>query len=134
MNSQKKQSPTERLSEVWVLALFKKLQALYLHKWTSALEGIEKTAMTEWAQALGGLSGEQIKTGLANLNSEWPPSAIDFRKLCENKQTNGLGLDYAPPYHSQVKRDRTLDSDENKERRRKAYSIGMGGIKDILKE
>ncbi len=118
----------------WVAALFKRFQALYLHKWTSAIEGIEDLAVTEWSQALSGITGEQIKTGLANLDSDWPPTAIAFKALCEGKQTNGLGLDHTPPYHAEVKRDRLIESDEAKEKHRKAFSIGMGEIKSILKK
>jgi len=117
----------------WIAALFKKFQAIYLHKWTSAIEGIEDVATNEWSQALIGLSGEQIKIGLDNLHEDWPPSAIAFRALCEGRQANGLGLDFAPPYHSQVKRDRLLESDESKAEHKAAYEKGMGGLKDILK-
>ena len=87
------------MSEVWILAIFKKFQAIYLHKWTSAIEGIEETAMVEWSQALGGLTGDQVKNGLSNLTDEWPPTAISFRTLCEGKGINGFGLDYVPEYH-----------------------------------
>jgi hypothetical protein len=132
MRSQKETSNKTGLPISWVSALFKKFQAIYLHKWTSAIEGIEDLAVVEWSQGLSGLSGEQIKLGIANLSEDWPPSVIAFRALCEGKRANGLGLDYAPPYHSQVKRDKTLDSDENKEKRRKAHSVGMGNIRDIL--
>lgn len=103
-----------------------------MHKWTSAIEGIEDVATAEWSQALAGLSGDQIKIGLDSLQEDWPPSAITFKALCEGKRANGLGLDYAPPYHSQVKRDRLLDSDENKVKHKAAYEKGMSGLKDIL--
>ena len=133
MRSHERTSNKTGIPLTWVAALFKKFQAIYLHKWTSAIEGIEDTAISEWSQALAGITGEQIKVGLDNLSEDWPPSAIAFKALCEGKQANGLGLDHAPPYHSQIKRDKTLDSDESKERRRKAHSVGMGGIRDILK-
>jgi hypothetical protein len=90
--------------------------------------------MFEWSQALGGLTDEQIKTGLNNLSDEWPPSAISFRALCEGKGTNDFGLDYVPECYRTIKRERLIESDENKEAHRKAYSIGMGGLKDILKK
>ena len=131
-NSQRRQSNENGLSEVWVLALFKKLQAIYLTKWTSALEGIEETAMVEWSQALRGLTGEQIKNGLDNLSDEWPPSAIGFRALCEGKGVNGFGLDYVPECYRETKRERLIESDENKEAHKKAYKAGMTGIKNIL--
>jgi hypothetical protein len=113
--------------------LFEKFQARYLSKWTTALEGIESTAVSEWSQALSGLTGEQIKNGLDNLTDEWPPSAPAFRALCEGKGINGFGLDYVPECYRETKRERLIESDENKEKHRKAYSVGMGGIKSILK-
>lgn len=121
-----------KLPELWVLALFKKLQGIYLHKWTSALEGIEDTAISEWQTALGGLSGDQIKKGLDSLSDEWPPSAVGFRALCEGKGINGFGLDYTPECYRERKRERLLESDENKAAHKAAYEKGMSGLKDIL--
>ncbi len=52
-----------------------------------------------WAATLGGLSGQQIGIGLAALAStddeqlrRWPPSAPEFRALCENKTPEAFGL------------------------------------------
>jgi len=84
-----------------VLAIFKKLQARYLHKWTSAIEGIEEEAMREWGRVLKGLTGEQIKCGLDNWSSDWPPAADEFRKACTGG--NGFGLDYVPQYYHKAK-------------------------------
>lgn len=120
------------MSEIWVLAIFKKFQAIYLHKWTSAIEGIEETAMIEWSQALGGLTGDQVKNGLSNLTDEWPPSAISFRSLCEGKEINGFGLDYVPECYRETKRERLLESDENKAMHKAAHAKGMSGLKNIL--
>lgn len=103
-----------------------------MHKWTSAIEGIEELVVTEWSQALAGLSGEQIKLGLNNLPEGWPPSAIDFRALCEGRHANGLGMDYKPPYHTAFKRDRVIESDENKAKHKAAYQSGMSDLKNIL--
>ena len=133
MRSQNETSTKTGLPLTWIAALFKKFQVIYLHKWTSAIEGIEDLAVTEWSQGLAGLSGEQIKLGIDSLSDGWPPPVIAFRALCEGKQANGLGLDYKPPYHTEFKRETLIESDENKEKHRKAYSVGMGGIRDILK-
>jgi len=40
----------------------------------------------EWGEVLAGLTGEQIKQGIANLDSEWPPTAQGFRELCTIRQ------------------------------------------------
>lgn len=82
----------------WVSALFKRFQARYLHKWTSAIEGIESIAVAEWSQKLNGLSGDQIKTGLDNWSNDWPPCADEFRDACLGRKVglNEYGLDYVP--------------------------------------
>jgi len=97
------------------------------------MEGIEDTAVTEWSQGLSGLTGEQIKNGLDNFKEDWPPSLPSFRAACEGKGINGFGLDYIPECYRETKRERLIESDENKEKHRKAYSVGIGDIKSILK-
>ena len=66
----------------WISSLFKKFQARYGTKWVACIEGIEKEAIKEWAEGLGGYTGEQIKKGLDSLNNEWPPSLPEFQKAC----------------------------------------------------
>ena len=92
-----------RLSEVWVLAIFKKFQARYLHKWTSAIDGIEAEAMSEWSRVLAGLTGDQIKHGLDTWDGEWYPTAGEFRQACLGHQKNGFGLDYVPQMYREEK-------------------------------
>jgi len=84
------------MKESWITALFAKLQARYLHKWTSAIEGIEELAASEWGIVLADVTGEQIKTGLANLDSEWPPTAQGFRDLCTCKHSTASHKPFAP--------------------------------------
>lgn len=52
-----------------------------------------------WAATLGGLTGQQIAVGLAALTAtedeqlrKWPPSAPEFRALCENRNPEAFGL------------------------------------------
>lgn len=131
--SQKRPSSAEKLSDVWIAALFKKLQARYGHKWSTAIEGIEKVAVNEWAEGLAGLSGDQIKHGLDNWNESWPPSMPEFKNVCLNKGINEFGLDYVPECYRETKRERLIESDENKAKHKAAYESGMKGIKDVLK-
>ena len=136
-NSEKSQSETLNKTGIpisWVSALFAKFQVRYGHKWVSVIEGIEETAVTEWSQGLAGLTGEQIKFGLDNLTDDWPPSLPTFRNACTGKGINEFGLDYIPECYREKKRERLIESDENKEKHRAAYSVGMGGLKDILKK
>ena len=43
-------------------------------------------AIADWQEQLAGLSDQQIADGLKALKTDWPPSAHDFRRLCEGKQ------------------------------------------------
>jgi hypothetical protein len=74
--------PEKPMSRKWVSALFKKLQARYGHKWTSAIDGIERTAVAEWSAGLAGITPEQITVGLAAWSADWPPSMDEFRNAC----------------------------------------------------
>jgi len=84
-NSQQKTLPKTGLPIHWTSELFKKWQGRYGHKWTSAIEGIEKIAVTEWSEELAGVTGEQISYGLKEWKEDWPPSAPEFRKCCLNQ-------------------------------------------------
>ena len=86
----------ETLPAKWVAALFARFQVRYLHKWTSAIEGIEELAVQEWGEILAGVTPDQITTGLANLDSEWPPTAQGFRDLCLCKSMKEAYKPFAP--------------------------------------
>lgn len=88
--------PKETLPAKWVAALFARFQVRYLHKWTSAIEGIEELAVTEWGEILAGVTPEQITTGLANLDGEWPPTAQGFRDLCLCKSVKEAYKPFTP--------------------------------------
>lgn len=99
--------------------IFTRFNARYLHKWSSAIQGIEAEVMKEWGQELAGITGEQIKRGLTDLNSDWPPTVYEFRDSCLGVVKNGLGLDYTPPYHQEFSISTAIESDELKNRRKK---------------
>ncbi len=88
-------SPGETLSETglpktWISALFKHFQVIYGHKFNSVIDGVEDLAVKKWAEALDGLTGEQIKTGLRMCGTrkiqvgseDWPPTPAEFRAMC----------------------------------------------------
>jgi hypothetical protein len=57
---------------------------LYGHRWTSSFSD-EIDPGNVWAATLRGLREQDIKAGFAQLvelEYTWPPSAIEFRKLC----------------------------------------------------
>lgn len=64
--------------------LWLRMTELYGHKWTS-VHGESDTSDT-WGKVLVGLSREQLAAGMqacARSDDPWPPSAPEFRALCE---------------------------------------------------
>lgn len=93
-----KPSQSEKLSQALLDKLWLKMAEMYGHRWTGSF-GVSADQSHAWAAALGGLSGQQIGIGLAALAStqdeqlrRWPPSAPEFRALCENKTPEAFGL------------------------------------------
>jgi hypothetical protein len=68
---------------------------LYGHRWTASF-GVIADQNHAWARALAGLTGEQIAAGLCGVIAaamKWPPTAPEFRALCEARPTaESLGL------------------------------------------
>jgi len=65
---------------------------LYGHKWTS-VHGTSDESGT-WGKALAGISGQQMAIGMQSLSvshDPWPPSAPEFRALCEAGKSS-LGI------------------------------------------
>ena len=122
--------------------LWERLTHIYGHKFASAYgetatEGNNLTeAARTWSSGLRGLTGEQIASGLReciNCGASWPPTLPEFVKMCKGESENEFGLNYVPEYHrKEYRRDRLIESDENKEKHKAAYEEGMSGIKDIL--
>jgi hypothetical protein len=86
----------------WVSALFKHFQVIYGHKFNSMIDGIEDLAAREWAGALEGLTGEQIKSGLRLCGmrkiqvgkEDWPPTPAEFRAMCLPELVPAIHRDY----------------------------------------
>ena len=136
--SQNEMSQKTGLPITWTVAIFKRFHVRYGHKWVSAIDGIEETAISEWSQRLAGLTGDQIKRGLDIWSGEWPPSADEFRAACLGKKLglNGFGLDYVPEYYRQapvVDRSKQLSSDE-RDARRATAGEKISALRDALKK
>lgn len=111
----------------WTLEILTRMQARYGHRWTAHVSGIESAVLDEWSRGLAGLTGEQIARGLADWQSEWPPSLPEFRDACLGKRRalNEHGLDYVPQHlrkSTAAERDprKLLSSTERDERRQHA--------------
>ena len=133
----------ENLNNKIMINLWERLTHIYGHKFASAYgeSAIEGNNLTEaartWASGLRGLAGEQIATGLReciNCGASWPPTLPEFVKMCKGDGENEFGLNYIPEYHrKENRRERLIESDENKTKHKAAFKSGMSGIKDILK-
>lgn len=89
---------TERLSQSLIDRLWLKMAELYGQRWTASF-GVSADQSHAWAAALAGLTGQQLATGLAVLARSadeqlrrWPPSAPEFRALCEQRSPDAFGL------------------------------------------
>ena len=76
------------LARGWVLALFKRLRAIYGAKWDEQFPdaALHDAAVVEWGIGLAGLSGEQIQRGIDRCRAEldWPPSIAGFLRLAKS--------------------------------------------------
>lgn len=68
--------------EELMMALFLRLRVIYPQKWDDQFESEEMVAlaMQEWAEALAGLSVDQVNRGIdaVRMYCPWPPSIADF--------------------------------------------------------
>ena len=82
--------------------LHSKLHHHFTYKWVSAIKGIEQESIDLWSVELAGLTGNDIILGIDRAkHCEWPPSAVEFRKLClpeidAHKQNSGAYKRYKP--------------------------------------
>ena len=86
---------TEKLSQPLMDKLALKMSEIYGHRWTSSF-GVLFNQDHAWASALSGITGQQLATGLMAViasGEKWPPSAPEFRALCEARPTaESLGM------------------------------------------
>ena len=127
-------SSENRLADHWVAAIFKKFEVRYLHRWTSAIVGLERHAVNEWARELAGLTGEQIRRGLDSLPKDWPPTAGEFRELCTgvsetHKENAAMYRDDRPRITDKA---HLLSNDQRDARRKRNYAE-LQRAKEILK-
>lgn len=96
-----KPSKPGKLSQALLDKLWLKMTEIYGSRWTGSF-GVSADQSHAWAAALGGLTGQQIADGLTALMArddlaspderKWPPSAPEFRALCEKRNPEDYGL------------------------------------------
>ncbi|MET3134626.1 hypothetical protein AAKU55_004926 [Oxalobacteraceae bacterium GrIS 1.11] len=77
--------PSNAIPENWVESLFKKMSFTYGVKFADQWRGIDADGLKRhWAEKLGGLTGEELRRGVAKLDTrDWPPTLPEFVKLCK---------------------------------------------------
>lgn len=81
-----------------MVKLFSRMQARYLHRWTSAFptRQLVDLAIAEWMSVLNGLSVADFDRGLAQWGGEWPPSAMEFKTACRRPRCIAAHRPYHP--------------------------------------
>lgn len=76
----------KRLPASAVKALFKRFSGIWGTEWDRRIEGHEKAAVKEWAEALADFKATQIETAieLARIKKPWPLRIAEFAELCHN--------------------------------------------------
>ena len=85
------------------------MTSMYGHKWTS-VHGLDD-GNGVWSKALGGITGAQIAKGMQECleqKLEWPPSAPQFRAMCE-----AAPADYGLPTEDQAYKEACRNSHPN---------------------
>lgn len=71
------------LPDNWIDALFARLTGLYGNRFTNMWASIDpKLVRNTWATELAGVKPASIRYALEHLPDEFPPTALQFRKLC----------------------------------------------------
>lgn len=88
--------PSPQPSSHRIGVLFQYLKGLYGNRWTSQYQTEEsiRLAMAAWDKALEGISDKQIERGMKNIQTEWPPSAPEFRRNCLDSSWEHAGPAY----------------------------------------
>lgn len=86
------------LPDSWVKHLMGKLAVRYGDAWFRKWDGIPMDAVrADWAEVLDGLRGTSIEYGLRYLPHDYPPTAAQFRALCNGApETSKLAALPAP--------------------------------------
>jgi hypothetical protein len=76
----------------FIKGLFERFAAIWGEHWCKAIEGREKAAMREWAEALAPFEDSQITKAvqLARVKHPWPLRIAEFIELCNNAENGNL--------------------------------------------
>ena len=109
--------PEHWLRKPWAHALHGKFRMLYMNRFNSSFQ--DQATIDEWcevwAEALGGMEGDQIKAGLdySRDHYEWPPTCAEFKAACKTKPKAVLALPPPPRTDSETGKRRVAEVLEN---------------------
>ncbi len=89
---------TTMMARLWQL-----MTELYGHKWTSVHGLADESG--NWGKVLGGIDGRQLAEGIRRCTQNgdpWPPSAPEFRALCESGRSSLCIPDVASAWREAV--------------------------------
>ena len=92
-----KRAETRGFNSSWAIKLFDRFLSLYGRVWTSQFPTpeSEQIAADTWVQVMKGVEPETIKIALNKLfdnHADFPPNALQFRKLCDDAVLEVLGV------------------------------------------
>jgi len=86
--------------------------------------------LAEWTDQLSDFTDDQIKRGILNIESQFPPSLPEFKKLCLTDRRNGDNWQHkASPAYKIYQRERLLPDKSAKERSRAAMKAALQEIR-----
>lgn len=90
--------PANALPERWIESLFERMHLAYGTRFADQWRGTDPRALQRyWAEKLGTLTADELKAGVAKLDSlDWPPTLPQFLKLCRP------GVDPVAAYYEAV--------------------------------
>lgn len=109
------------LPENWIDALFARLTGLYGNRFTNMWANIDASLVRKtWALELAGVQPESIKYALDHLPDEFPPTALQFKKICFMRPEQAPALTNSAPAHPEIRKAVISGLSEHK----------RGGMKD----
>lgn len=91
-----------------------------------------------WSFILSGFTRRDIRYGIATLDTDWPPSAIQFANICR-RRTVPINIQPAKQdreykkYYSRMHTKKLKETEDQIILRKKAAKIRIQGLKTMLK-
>lgn len=93
------------LPDNWIDALFARLTGLYGNRFTNMWSNIDaKLVRQTWASELAGVKPAGIKYALDHLPDEFPPTALQFKKICLMRPDDSPKITYDAPASPEVRK------------------------------